>query len=74
MTGMIYIRRTSNHYGEVRSTKRLVFNDAKAMGRQIEWVLNEVRLDRGTPEESGTTLVKNTMSSLLMLRVANSMN
>ena len=51
MTGMIYIRRTSNHYGEVRSTKRLVFNDAKAMGRQIEWVLNEVRLDRGTPEE-----------------------
>jgi len=51
MTTMIYIRRTSNHYGEVRGTKRLVFNDAKAMGRQIEWVLNEVRLDRGTPEE-----------------------
>jgi hypothetical protein len=51
MTTMIYIRKTYNTYGEVSGTKRLVFNDAEAMGRQIEWMLSEVRYGRGTPEE-----------------------
>lgn len=51
MTTMIYIRRTTNRYNEPTGFKRLAFSNAEAMGQQIEWVLDEIKRDKGTPKE-----------------------
>lgn len=52
MTMMIYIRKTTNSYEDPNTgVTRLLFTEPDAMGRQIEWLMREVKEGYGTPEE-----------------------
>jgi len=51
MTTMIYIRKATDRYNETTGFKRLAFTNAEAIGRQVEWMLDEIKRDKGTPEE-----------------------